>query len=72
VLITMLIGAATGTLETWLSRPLVEPEPDGIKVAINLLVAHWFINTEAVTPDTMTQMPIGVQELLAPYRVIWI
>jgi uncharacterized phage protein (predicted DNA packaging) len=68
-LITGLIGAATSTLETWLSRPLAEPEPDGIKVAINLLVAHWYINTEAAG-DPTEQMTLGVQELVAPYRVI--
>ena len=71
-LITLLIGGATDMLETWLSRPLVDPEPDAIKVAITFLVAHWYINTEAVEAGTMTQLPLGVQELLAPYRVVMV
>jgi uncharacterized phage protein (predicted DNA packaging) len=71
-LITMLIGAATDTVENWLSRPLMDGEPDAIKVAIVQMVAHWYINTEAVSGETMTQLPLAYQELLAPYRVVMV
>jgi uncharacterized phage protein (predicted DNA packaging) len=71
-LITGLIGAATGYVEAALSRPLTDTEPQAIKVGINMLVAHWYINTEAVTPVSMSVMPLGVHELLAPYRVVMV
>ena len=65
-LITGLIAAATELAEQWLSRSLTDgtATPQPIKVGINLLVAHWYINTEATTAGTMTLLPLGVQELL--------
>lgn len=73
-LITVLIAAATETVESWLSRVFVDgvDEPQAIKVAINLMVAHWYLNTEAVVSGTMTQLPLGVRELLAPHRVVMV
>jgi uncharacterized phiE125 gp8 family phage protein len=55
----------------WLAPEGAATTPQPIKVAINLLVAHWYINTEAAGGD-MSVMPLGVQELVAPYRVIWV
>lgn len=41
--------------------------PAAIKGAILLLASHWFANREAVG-QTLTELPIGVSALLAPYR----
>ena len=71
-LITGLIEAATDMVESWLSRELYEGEstPRAIKVAITMLVAHWYINTEAVGTSSLSIVPLSVEALLAPYRVV--
>jgi len=69
-LITLLIGAAADMVGNWLSRDLTDSEPDAIKAAVTMLVAHWYINTEAAMDRSITQLHLGVQEMLAPYRVV--
>jgi len=45
---------------------------EDIKVAMLLLVGHFFLNREAVTTNlTPTELPLGVRSLLMPYRVGW-
>jgi uncharacterized phiE125 gp8 family phage protein len=47
--------------------------PQSIKVAILLLVGHYYENREAVLMPmggSMVQLPIGVQSLLTPYRAV--
>src|SRR4051812_26918699 len=43
---------------------------EDIKVAMLLLIGHFFLNREAVTTNlTPTELPLGVRALLQPYRV---
>lgn len=42
--------------------------PDPLKVAILLLVGHWYQNREAVSPAGMASLPFAVEALIAPYR----
>jgi uncharacterized phiE125 gp8 family phage protein len=44
--------------------------PQPIKQAILLLVGHWYANREAVTSDPATPLPLGVEALIAPRRVV--
>lgn len=45
--------------------------PDALKAAIKLLVGHWFTNREGVVTGTIaTEIPMAVDALLAPYRVL--
>ena len=47
--------------------------PAPIRHALMLLVSHWYANREAVvgveSRDSSTEMPLGVESLLAPYRI---
>lgn len=47
-----------------------EPLPGAIKAAILLTVAHLYKNREAVTEGSMSELPIGVEALLRPWRVL--
>lgn len=42
--------------------------PDAVKMAIKLLLAHWFENREASSTQTLTDIPHGVAALLANHR----
>jgi uncharacterized phiE125 gp8 family phage protein len=42
--------------------------PAPLKAAIKLLVAHWYQNREAVDSNTLQDLPIAVDRLIAPYR----
>lgn len=43
--------------------------PDGIKVAMKLLIAHWYENREAVAVGTIAAtIPMAVETLLWPFR----
>jgi uncharacterized phiE125 gp8 family phage protein len=45
--------------------------PEPLRLAIRLLVAHWYENRGLVTPGTTTvQLPANGGALLAPYRVL--
>lgn len=47
-----------------------EAVPSGLKVAINMLVAHWYLNREAVVKgSSMTELPLAVSALLSRWRV---
>lgn len=43
--------------------------PPPIKHAMLLLVGHWFENREGTFGGSMTELPMGVNALLAPYRL---
>lgn len=43
--------------------------PEPIKVAIKMLVAHWYSRREAAG-DAQSETPMGVMHILAPYRSI--
>jgi len=49
-----------------------ENVPEPLKQAIKLLVGHWYMSREAVTlaHENRQVLPIGVQALIAPYRVM--
>lgn len=42
--------------------------PAAIKAAILLLIGHLYENREAVGPDAMSELPMAVSALIAPYR----
>lgn len=42
--------------------------PGPCQLAAKLLVAHWYRNREALADDAGAEVPLGVRDLLAPYR----
>lgn len=42
--------------------------PDDLKAAVQMLVSHWYQHREAVAAGAMTEVPMGVSALIAPYR----
>lgn len=46
--------------------------PAQIKTAILLLVAHWYERREAVGAEALSEIPFGVQAMIAPLRRIGI
>ena len=48
--------------------PVTSTVPDPLKVAILLLVGHWYQNREAVSSTGMASLPFAVEALIAPYR----
>lgn len=48
--------------------PATSTVPDPLKVAILLLVGHWYKNREAVSATGMASLPFAVEALIAPYR----
>lgn len=42
--------------------------PDDVKVAVQMLVGHWYQHREAVASGAMSEVPMGVSALIAPYR----
>lgn len=53
-------GGATARLST---------VPAPIKLAINQLVAHWYLNREAASTTKAEDIPFGVEAKLSPYRI---
>ena len=46
--------------------------PAPLKHAVLLLTGHLYENREAVTPVTLNEIPIGVYNLVAPYRRVYV
>jgi len=46
--------------------------PAAIRQAILLLVAHWYKNREAVAETSYAELPLGVRNLISPYRVVMV
>jgi uncharacterized phiE125 gp8 family phage protein len=46
------------------------PLPGGIKAAVLLTVAHLYANREASVEKAMQELPLGVEALLRPWRVL--
>ena len=44
--------------------------PDAIRTAIKMLAAHWYENREAVSVGNLKEVPMAVESLLAPYRIV--
>lgn len=47
-----------------------EPLPGGIKSAVLLMLAHLWANREASSEKAMAELPLGVEALLRPWRVL--
>ena len=70
-LITDKIAAA----ESWIAAftgadwPPADPVPDALKEAVRQLAGHLYANREAsLVGITVSQLPFGLLDLLAPYR----
>jgi uncharacterized phiE125 gp8 family phage protein len=61
-------GRADAVSVTYIAGVDAAKVSGAIKVAITMLVGHWYANREAVTADPAIELPIGVAALLAPYR----
>jgi len=48
----------------------VDDVPAPLRQAILQLVAHWYENRSAIAPDRAAIAPLGVEALIAPYRVL--
>lgn len=44
--------------------------PSPLLVAVNLMVAHFYANREAVGAADLKELPLGVTALIAPYRTV--
>jgi len=44
--------------------------PQAIKQAALLLVAHWYVNREAVVEESLAIIPVGVASLLSQYKLL--
>ena len=81
-LLTIYAGAARKNAENFINRKLYEsdiPETDvdgmkiddDVKLALMLLVGHWYENREVVNIGNITTvLPFGFKALLEPYRFI--
>ncbi|MCL1126713.1 head-tail connector protein [Shewanella surugensis] len=43
---------------------------ESTKLAIKLLIGHFYINREATTSERVNKIPLGIQYLLDPYRLV--
>lgn len=43
--------------------------PPDVEIAVLLLVGHWYENRESVSQGSFQEVPMGVDMLLAPYRI---
>lgn len=44
--------------------------PEGVRLAVRLMVGHWYENRAAVTERSMSEMPLGIRAILNKYRVV--
>ena len=44
--------------------------PEPIRLAVMLLVGHWYEHREASSSSNLRDIPIGVDSLIAPYRIL--
>jgi len=44
--------------------------PEGIRLAVRLMVGHWYENRAAVTERSMSALPLGIRAILNKYRVV--
>lgn len=43
---------------------------DAVRAAMLLMIGHWYVNREAVTGDSVNEVPMGTEALLRPYRIL--
>ena len=46
--------------------------PENFKHAIKLLIGHFYDNPNASTPQSLAELPLGVDYLLENYRLSWV
>lgn len=63
-------GPASITVEAGYATP--DDVPRSMKQAMLLLIGHWFANRESVSDNTMTEVPLTVEALCQPYRMVLI
>jgi len=83
-LLEILTGAAKRYVETWTRRTLYKTNADDgfetdedrllldddIRVAMLLMIGHWYANREAVNIGNITsEIPLAVEALLQPHRI---
>jgi uncharacterized phiE125 gp8 family phage protein len=44
--------------------------PEGIRLAVRLMVGHWYENRAAATEESISELPMAVRSLLMKYRVV--
>lgn len=81
-LLEIYIGAARRTAENYVKRSLYDDalpsdDPEGliiqadVKLALMLLVGHWYENREPVNiGNIVSTLPFGFKTLLEPYRFV--
>lgn len=45
--------------------------PDALKLAMYMLIGHWYEHRESVAPGTMNEVPMSVEALIQPYKNTW-
>jgi uncharacterized phiE125 gp8 family phage protein len=55
---------------TFVAGSAADDVPPALKVAIMLLVGHWYERREAIDGNTLAELPFSVSALIAPYRRI--
>lgn len=63
-------GPASVTVEAGYATP--DDVPRSMKQAMLLLIGHWFANRESVSDNTMSEVPLTVEALCQPYRMVLI
>lgn len=64
---------AAVTVEFTAGYAPIEPLPDAMRQAICMLAGHYYENREAVVVGTVANdIPLGVEALLIPYKLMWL
>lgn len=51
-----------------IGAPIPDPIPRPLAQAKSMLVAHWYENREAASPESIRSVPFGFDELVQSYR----
>ncbi|MFW8589822.1 head-tail connector protein [Glaciecola sp. 2405UD65-10] len=43
---------------------------DDLKLALLMLIGHWFLNRESTSAINLNEVPMGFEEITNPYRII--
>lgn len=63
-------GPVTVTVEAGYGSP--EDVPQSLKQAMLLLIGHYYVNRQAVSDKTTSEVPMAVEALCMPYRSVMI
>lgn len=70
-LLTRILGAAEGFVQSRLGKSLDENTPEAVRHAVLMLAAHWYENREASAEVLMRDIPFGVNDIIREYRA-WV